>query len=321
MEQFSLKLFGQRLLALRQEQHLTQKAMAEYLGCTASNYQKMEYGQVNVPPPRWRLCPLAFLSPHTTCWASRTSGDPLSQNLEKAPCPAAWKERKLPPMIIDLTHTITPEMPMYPGSAAPSIKPTGSLTRDGFRETQLTIASHTGTHMDAPSHMLPRGSTLEVLPASQFCGRAVVLDVSDLPPRSVITADYLREQNGTIRSADFVLFYTGWERKWGTGAYYDDDFPVPDQEAAKYLVSCGLKGVGTDALSVDTLRDQQFLAHKTLLDGGLVILESLCLKKVVGRTDLMLFALPLKFENADGAPVRAIAEFRDFPEEKEMEAL
>ena len=186
-------------------------------------------------------------------------------------------------MIIDLTHTITPEMPMYPGSAAPSIKPTGSLTRDGFRETQLTIASHTGTHMDA--------------------------------------ADYLREQNGTIRSADFVLFYTGWERKWGTGAYYDDDFPVPDQEAAKYLVSCGLKGVGTDALSVDTLRDQQFLAHKTLLDGGLVILESLCLKKVVGRTDLMLFALPLKFENADGAPVRAIAEFRDFPEEKEMEAL
>ena len=147
------------------------------------------------------------------------------------------------------------------------------------------------------------------------------VDVSDLPPRSVITADYLREQNGTIRSADFVLFYTGWERKWGTGAYYDDDFPVPDQEAAKYLVSCGLKGVGTDALSVDTLRDQQFLAHKTLLDGGLVILESLCLKKVVGRTDLMLFALPLKFENADGAPVRAIAEFRDFPEEKEMEAL
>ena len=86
-------------------------------------------------------------------------------------------------------------------------------------------------------------------------------------------------------------------------------------------MSCGLKGVGTDALSVDTLRDQQFLAHKTLLDGGLVILESLCLKKVVGRTDLMLFALPLKFENADGAPVRAIAEFRDFPEEKEMETL
>lgn len=224
-------------------------------------------------------------------------------------------------MIIDLTHTITPDMPMYPGSAAPTIEPTGSLTRNGYRETRLTIASHTGTHMDAPSHMLARGSTLEVLPASQFCGRAVVLDVSGLPPRSIITADHLRALNGTIRSADFVLFYTGWEKKWGTDAYYDDDFPVPDREAAQYLVSCGLKGVGTDALSVDTLRDEEFAAHKTLLEGGLVILESLCLKKVAGRRDLMLFALPLKFENADGAPVRAIAEFRDFPENKEAEML
>ena len=223
--------------------------------------------------------------------------------------------------IYDLTHTYGQFMPEWPSHPGVDIDVLKFHARDGVYEVNWEGIMHRGTHMDAPSHMLPRGSTLEVLPASQFCGRAVVLDVSDLPPRSVITADYLREQNGTIRSADFVLFYTGWERKWGTGAYYDDDFPVPDQEAAKYLVSCGLKGVGTDALSVDTLRDQQFLAHKTLLDGGLVILESLCLKKVVGRTDLMLFALPLKFENADGAPVRAIAEFRDFPEEKEMEAL
>ena len=78
-------------------------------------------------------------------------------------------------MIIDLTHTITPDMPMYPGSAAPTIEPTGSLTRNGYRETRLTIASHTGTHMDAPSHMLARGSTLEVLPAFRRRGVATAL--------------------------------------------------------------------------------------------------------------------------------------------------
>lgn len=223
-------------------------------------------------------------------------------------------------MIIDLTHTITPEMPMYPGSAAPAMTATGSLTRTGYRETQISLSSHTGTHMDAPSHLLRDGSSLEELPASQFCGRAVVLDVSQMAPGSIITADYLKAQNGTIRSADFVLFYTGWEKKWGTDAYYDDTFPVPDEEAAKYLVSCGLKGVGTDALSVDTLQGSQFSAHKTLLNGGLVIIESLCLKKVVGRSDVMFFALPLKFKNADGAPVRAIAEFRDFSD-KEMQRV
>ena len=119
---------------------------------------------------------------------------------------------------------------------------------------------------------------------------------------------------------DFVLFYTGWEKRWNTEEYYEDTFPVPDQEAAKFLVSCGLKGVGTDALSVDTLKDKEFLAHRTLLEGGLVIVESLKLRILVGRQDIMFFALPLKFEHADGAPVRAIAQIQDFSE-KELESV
>lgn len=220
-------------------------------------------------------------------------------------------------MILDLTHTIRADMPVYPGSTQPSFQPTGSLLRNGYRETLLQIASHTGTHMDAPSHMLSHGSTLDVLPVSQFCGRAEVVDVSFLPPGGIITAEFLRSLNGAVLSTDFVLFYTGWEKKWGTADYFEDSFPVPDREAAQYLVSCGLKGVGTDALSVDTLATEDRSAHKTLLGGGLVIVESLCLKKVVGRKDMRFFALPLKFMDADGAPVRAIAEFRDFPEKEE----
>lgn len=221
-------------------------------------------------------------------------------------------------MIIDLTHTITTDMPMYPGTTAPLMTATGTLTRTGSRETQIQLSSHTGTHMDAPAHILRDGTYLDVLPASQFCGRAAVVDVSDLSAGSVITAAFLRSLNGALRCADFVLFYTGWEKKWGCESYFEDSFPVPDEEAARYLVSCGLKGVGTDALSIDTLRDHTFPAHRTLLGGGLVILESLCLRKVVGRSDVMLFALPLKFEKADGAPVRAIAEFREYSE-KEVE--
>ena len=45
----TLSTFGSRLRTLRLEEGSTQKAMAELLGCTVSNYQKMEYGQVNVP--------------------------------------------------------------------------------------------------------------------------------------------------------------------------------------------------------------------------------------------------------------------------------
>jgi kynurenine formamidase len=217
-------------------------------------------------------------------------------------------------MIIDLTHTMTADMPMYPGTAQPKFQSVGHYSRFGFREKNLEFSSHAGTHMDAPYHMLQHGSGLDVLPVSQFCGRAAVVDVSALPAGSSITAEFLRGMNGAVLSADFVLFYTGWEKKWGTPDYFSDTFPVPDKEAAAYLVSCGLKGVGTDALSVDPLATTDFSVHKTLLGGGLVIVECLKLWKVVGRKDVMFFALPLKYQEADGAPVRAIAEFRDFPE-------
>lgn len=226
-------------------------------------------------------------------------------------------------MIIDLTHTITPNTYVYPGTPAPSFSATRTIAQDGARETLLQVGSHTGTHMDAPRHILQDGYGLDQLPASQFCGRAAVIDVSHFGTGGIITAEFLREQNGYLRSADYALFYTGWEKKWDTPAFLEEPFPILNDEAAEYLVSCGLKGVGTDAISVDSMSNQDFSAHHVLLSGGLVIVENLCLKKLVGRKDIMFFALPVKFKNADGAPVRAIAEFRDFPDpvdaEKEME--
>ena len=63
-------------------------------------------------------------------------------------------------MIIDLTHTITPEMPVYPGTVPPVLESAGTLANRGWRETRLAISSHSGTHMDAPAHILADGSTL-----------------------------------------------------------------------------------------------------------------------------------------------------------------
>ena len=211
-------------------------------------------------------------------------------------------------MLIDMTHTITPEIPVYPGSPAPSLSPACTFTRDGFRETLLTLSSHTGTHMDAPAHLLQDGRTLDDMPMSQFSGRATVLDVSQEGP--VITEEFLRANYEAIHCADFILFYTGWEGRWGTEGFLEDAFPVPDEAAARYLVSRGLKGVGTDAASIDRLTGPRTV-HTTLMKSGAVILESLCLKKVQGRKDFLFFALPMKFKNTDGAPVRAFAELRE----------
>ena len=212
-------------------------------------------------------------------------------------------------MLIDMTHTITPEIPIYPGTPVPSLSPACTLTRDGFRETMLSFSSHTGTHMDAPAHLLQDGRTLDDMPMSQFSGRATVLDVSQEGP--VITEAFLQSHYDAIHSADYILFYTGWEDRWGTEGFLEDSFPVPDEAAARHLVSRGLKGVGTDAIGIDRIGDRHLPIHRVLLKDSVLILENLCLKKVRGRKDFLFFALPMKFQNTDGAPIRAFAELRE----------
>lgn len=212
-------------------------------------------------------------------------------------------------MLIDMTHTITPDIPVYPGDAVPVFSKAATITKDGCRTTGLALCSHTGTHMDAPAHLLRDGRTLDQMPMSQFSGRATVLDVSQEGP--VITEEFLRANYEAIHCADFILFYTGWEGRWGTEGFLEDAFPVPDEAAARYLVSRGLKGVGTDAISIDRMSDSHLPIHHILLKDSVVSIENLCLKKVRGRKDFLFFALPMKFEDADGAPVRAFAELRE----------
>ena len=78
--------------------------------------------------------------------------------------------------IIDLTHTISGEMPVYPGTEKPKLSAANTIAADGFKETILNMYSHTGTHTDSPAHLFENGKSLDEFPASMFCGKAVMLD-------------------------------------------------------------------------------------------------------------------------------------------------
>ena len=77
--------------------------------------------------------------------------------------------------ILDLTYVISPHMPVYPGTEGPTLAPACTHEKDGFQETLLSMYSHTGTHMDAPAHVLAGRASLDELPASQFVGKATVI--------------------------------------------------------------------------------------------------------------------------------------------------
>ena len=203
--------------------------------------------------------------------------------------------------VYDLTHTIRNDMPVYPGTEQPRLTTACTIEEVGYRETLLHMYSHTGTHMDAPAHMLPDGAALDRYPGEKFVGAAIVVDCRG---EKVISLPLLQRYD--LSGVDFVLFCTGWDKKWGTPAYYEN-FPCLTAEAAAYLAALPLKGVGEDSISLDPCDSMEFPNHITLMKAGFINTENLTgLDALLGRR-FTFVTLPLKFENADGCSCRAIA--------------
>ena len=125
-----------------------------------------------------------------------------------------------------------------------------------------------------------------------------------------ITLPMLRRQEEALRETEFLLFCTGWDRYWGQPRYYEG-FPCLTAEAAEYVASLGLKGVGEDSISLDPCDTEDYPNHMILLGAGLVNTENLTgLEALVGKTFTFL-TLPLKWEHADGSSCRAMAMLRE----------
>ncbi|MDL2235426.1 cyclase family protein [Christensenellaceae bacterium OttesenSCG-928-L17] len=206
--------------------------------------------------------------------------------------------------IIDLTHTIAEGMPVYPGTEPPLLEGANTYAQDGFRETRLTLYSHTGTHMDAPAHIFEERPTLDALQVDRFAGKALVVDCTDLRTGGRVSME--RIARPLADEADFLLFRFGYDAHWNTDAYFED-YPCISEEVAQYMIESGKKGIGVDVIGIDPIADRMMPLHKKLLARDMVIVENLCNLDAVGSGLFMFLALPLKFSNSDGAPVRAIA--------------
>lgn len=204
--------------------------------------------------------------------------------------------------IIDLSYTIEENMPVYPGTESPKISEACTMEEHGFREAYLQFYSHTGTHMDAPAHMIARGKYLDDFSIEQFVGNAVVIEVNT----GKIEKLFLEQYESIIKSVDFVLLKTNWGNKWGRADYFNN-FPTLTEAAAIYLTTFNLKGVGVDAISVDEMTTKRFPVHHALLSSPMVLIENLNLKEVKHLDIFVLNVLPLKTKKTDGSPVRASA--------------
>lgn len=209
--------------------------------------------------------------------------------------------------VIDLTHTIREDMPVYPGTETPRLETANTYEKDFFKETRMTMYTHTGTHMDPPAHIFPEGKTLDQFPAEQFMGRALVIDCRDLKDGDAITMEHIRRYGEKAEQADFLLFNLGWDRYWGTDAYFGN-FPCMDMEVLNYILAGNYKGIGVDAISIDPIDD--LTRHRILFrETDIVNIENLTNLHLCGEELFSFSCFPLKLRDCDGSPVRAVAWF------------
>lgn len=208
--------------------------------------------------------------------------------------------------LIDLTHEINPRMSVFPGTKLYTLEQTATYETNFYMEHKMTLTTHLGTHIDAPSHIIDGGKRLSELSVEAFVGNGIVMDVRN--NREGITITELKNLPG-INEIEFILFYTGHDLSYGTEVYLTD-FPLLTSEATAYLVELSkkrLKGIGIDTLSIDPIDPPSIERHIPLLSAGLLIVENLTNLMALMDTTFIFQCLPLKMERIEGCPIRAIA--------------
>lgn len=203
----------------------------------------------------------------------------------------------------DISVPISATMPIWPGDPAIEVKQVSSINLgDEFNLSRLELGTHTLTHVDAPRHFIEQGLSVDRLPLDILIGSAVVVEPGF--EDNLITAGHL-DQLG-MHNVERLLIKTRNSSLWAGGRHeFEPDFVSLSNDAARWLVSKGIKLVGIDYLSIEAFNARDLLVHHTLLEKGIVILEGLDLSQVPeGRYQLI--CLPLKVCDGDGAPARVI---------------
>ncbi len=192
-------------------------------------------------------------------------------------------------------------MIVFPGDPPPQVKDINTIEEHGYNQKVLSFASHTGTHIDAPDHILAGGKTLDTYPLEKFYGKAAVVEVKT----PTINEDNIVQKIDLIEQVDFVLFRTGWDKFWNKPEYFSN-YPYFTEKAARKLITFRIKGIGIDTISPDKI--DSLSVHRLLLSADILIIENLRgLSRLPGNTIFDFWAIPLKIKDADGAPVRCFA--------------
>ena len=219
----------------------------------------------------------------------------------------ADKEQRL----VDLSHVIVDGMTTYKGFPGPHIcdfwsrQDSAGFYDDGssFQIGRIDMIANTGTYLDAPFHRYEDGADLAGIGLEQLAALPGILVRQ--PWENGLMVDTARFEGLDIEGKA-VLVHTGWDRHWGTDAYFDDH-PFLTAEAAQLLVNRGAALVGIDSHNIDDTRTMSRPVHSTLLRAGILICEHMTNLGALPDQGFTFTAAPPRIEGMGTFPVRAFA--------------
>ena len=218
--------------------------------------------------------------------------------------------------LIDLTLTLGSErISLVPGLIGVETEPIQTHATHARSNQKLCLATHIGTHVDAPFHFVDGATTVENMPLEKYAGPAILLDLrSAAKGQEALTISELTQSGANPESVkdQIVVLFTGWAEAESGGPRFYGHGPYLGTDSAGYLADCGANAVAVDFpidkhpdTPLSTIKD--FPVHRLLLGQNIPLIENLInLEKLVGK-EFELWALPLKLKGGDGAATRAVA--------------
>lgn len=200
--------------------------------------------------------------------------------------------------IFDISRKLGAGTIVYPGNPKFTLRRLKTHRRHGSELSEMTIGLHTATHLDAPRHFLRNGASIENTRLERCVGWCRVLNMTRVA-EGIGEADVRRHKP---QKGEMLLFKT---KNSASSTRFNRKFIHLTESGARYLARAGIRAVGTDGPSIRKYKLRPDTVHPLLFRAKILVYEGLDLRNIrPGR--YYFIGVPLKIQNAEGSPVRAI---------------
>ena len=216
--------------------------------------------------------------------------------------------------LIDLSQPVFAGCPHCPDDPPVTSRLVADHAKDGWCVEELTLTTHTGSHVDAPLHKVHGAAAVDQMPLVAFTGQAVIADLRDSRPGHPFTSSWLARRLRVELKDRIVLIGTGWGSKRAATDEWLQHSPYVSPDGAEWLAEQKIRGIGIDHYSIGGARPHQCQrTHEIFLQAGIWIVEDLFLPdEVYGLAPpLEYWGLPINLRGCGGSFCRPVLVVRE----------